>query len=218
MNISNQTWHTEILPDSAEEVLSGLSTISLLSTFYLAGGTGLALNLGHRLSHDFDFFSVDLFNEETIIQKIQKLKDFTITAKDKHTLHIVMKGMKISFIGYNYPLLYKTKEFRSDKFAGTSFKIADVRDIACMKISAISSRGTKRDFIDLYMVAQNYQLTELLGFFNRKYIKTSYNKIHVLKSMIYFDDAELEPMPDMLVPLSWETVKQFFVAEVPKLL
>jgi hypothetical protein len=87
-----------------------------------------------------------------------------------------------------------------------------------MKISEISSRGTKRDFVDLYMVAQQYNLSELFKMFQRKFSLVPYNNVHILKSLTYFIDAESEPMPDMLVPLSWDTVKQFFISEVPKLL
>lgn len=216
MKIQHISWHEEVLPLASDEVLSNLDQALTLSKFYLAGGTGLALMLGHRVSHDFDFFNSELFNENTLIQKIQELNNFTITAKDEHTLHIVIKDINVSFLGYNYPLLFQTNEYKSN--TGISLCVADERDIACMKISAIGSRGTKRDFIDLYMIAQQYSLPELFKFFKQKFSMTPYNNIHILKSLIYFIDAESEPMPDMLISLSWDTVKQFFTSEVPKLL
>jgi len=86
-----------------------------------------------------------------------------------------------------------------------------------MKIDAIASRGSKRDFIDLYMLSQNHGLHDLLKFFHRKYVGVSFNRIHLLKSLTYFDGAELEPMPDMLIGLSWKEVKDYFLSEVPKL-
>ncbi|MGD8780383.1 MAG: nucleotidyl transferase AbiEii/AbiGii toxin family protein [Ignavibacteria bacterium] len=218
MSTEKISWHTEIFHLAAGEVLSDLSRLSLLQQFYLAGGTGLALMRGHRLSRDFDFFSTDLFNEEILIGKMQELKDLTILAKDQHTLHIVFKNIKVSFLGYNYPLLFQTKKFQSPKFPGISLHVADIRDIACMKLTAIAGRGTKRDFVDLYIAAQRHGLPELLKFFYQKYSQTPYNKIHILKSMTYFADAELDPMPDMSITLSWATVKQFFMVEVPKLL
>ena len=87
-----------------------------------------------------------------------------------------------------------------------------------MKISAISSRGSKRDFIDLYMVAKEISLSELIALYKRKYSLTPHNNVHIFKSLIFFDDAEDEPMPDMLIPLSWKTVKDYFAKEIPKLL
>jgi hypothetical protein len=216
MKTKKSMWHKEILSIASNEVLDDLNRVLPLSQFYLAGGTGLALVLGHWLSRDFDFFSIDLFNEDTIVQKIQGLNNLTITAKNEYKLHIVLKEIKVSFLGYNYPLLFQTKEFQSD--TGISLQIADERDIACMKISAIGSRGTKRDFVDLYIVAQQYNLPELIRLFKKKFSLTPYNNVHILKSLAYFNDAESEPMPDMLVPISWDTVKQFFTFEVPKLL
>jgi hypothetical protein len=100
-------------------------------------------------------------------------------------------------------------------FAGVP--VADLRDIACMKISAIASRGTKRDFIDLYLSARQFGLNELLGLFQRKYVRTGYSRIHILKSLLFFDDAEKDPMPHMLVPLDWDAVKLFFRQAVPDL-
>ncbi len=216
MNTEKPLWHKEILPLASNEVLGDLNRMLPLQPFYLAGGTGLALRLGHRLSRDFDFFCTALFNEEMLIQKMRGLNDFTIVAKSEHTLHIVLKGIKVSFLGYNYPLLFQTNKFQSE--IGIPVDVADARDIACMKISAISSRGTKRDFVDLYMVAQQYNLCELFTLFKHKFSLTPYNTVHILKSLTYFIDAESEPMPDMLVPLSWDTVKRFFISEVPKLL
>jgi Nucleotidyl transferase AbiEii toxin, Type IV TA system len=96
--------------------------------------------------------------------------------------------------------------------------VADQRDIACMKISAIASRGTKRDFIDLYAVAKNYGLPQLLDLFNTKFAQAQYSIVHALKSLVYFEDATKEPMPDMLVRITWEEIEQFFLAEVPGLL
>ncbi|MBU2446703.1 MAG: nucleotidyl transferase AbiEii/AbiGii toxin family protein [Bacteroidetes bacterium] len=216
MSFPKESWHKEVVPNFAWGVLNELNAISILSKFYLAGGTGLALIHGHRRSYDFDFFSTDLFNEEILLQEIKKLNNVTIISKDRHTLHIELKGIKVSFLGYTYPLLFQTKEFLLE--SGSTLRIADERDIACMKISAISSRGTKRDFIDLFIIAQQYGLQELLEFFDNKFSQAPYNKIHVLKSLTYFPDAELEPMPDMLVSVSWDSVKQFFTSEALKFL
>jgi hypothetical protein len=104
--------------------------------------------------------------------------------------------------------------FRS--FLGT--RVADPRDIGCMKISAIASRRTKRDFVDLYAVCRQIGLKQLLDWFHEKFAKTNYSKVHVLKSLTYFENADQEPMPHMLVPLSWEKVKAFFATEAPSLL
>jgi hypothetical protein len=87
-----------------------------------------------------------------------------------------------------------------------------------MKISAIASRGAKRDFVDLYVVAKGFGLPALLELFRQKFALAQYNMVHILKSLAYFADAEKDPMPHMLIPLTWDEVTQFFRREVPRLL
>jgi hypothetical protein len=209
-NPKDVAWHPEVVTGATLATLQDLRDRALLQGAYLAEGTALALHMGHRLSVDLDFFVSELFDEGILLQRLQVAPGFSLVAKAPHTLHANIQGTKVSFLGYQYPLLFSTA-----LFAGVP--VADPRDIACMKISAIASRGTKRDFIDLYFAAQRFGLVELLRLFQRKYARTGYNRPHLLKSLTYFDDAETEPMPHMLVPLDWDAVKLFFRGEVPRL-
>lgn len=203
-------WHRETIDASVEQVLGDLQKIPMFAPFYLAGGTGLALRLGHRRSIDLDFFAGEDFNEDLLVQKLQQFQNFGLVAKAPATIHATIRDTKVSFLSYAYPLLFPV-----ESFLGT--RIADPREIGCMKISAIASRGTKRDFIDLYLLSQEYGLEQLLGWFEQKFAQTNYSQIHVLKSLSYFDEAEKDPIPHMLVSLTWEEVKQFFAREVPRL-
>jgi hypothetical protein len=200
-----RVWHPEAITSSTEQTLRHLSTASVLSDFYLAGGTGLALQFGHRLSEDLDFFTKDLFDEDALIQRIQRMPGFSVVAKAPSTLHANIQGTKVSFLGYAFPMLFPLARF-------LEVCIADAGDIACMKISAIASRGTRRDFVDLYTSAQRWSLAELLGLFDRKYAQTAYSKIHILKSLTFFEDAEKDPMPHLLTPIDWGE-KRFFLRE-----
>jgi len=166
--------------------------------------------MGHRRSIDLDFFSRDQFDPEAILGKAGSLAGLHVLSKDPETLHLTIGDTKVSFLGYRYPLLFPCEEI-------SEVKVADPRDIACMKVCAIASRGTKRDFIDLYAVSKHHELGQLLKWFKSKYVQVSYSMVHVLKSLTYFEDAEKDPMPDMLVALTWEMVKQFFNTEVPRL-
>ena len=210
-NQSEPAWHREVIPSTTESTLQLLRSANLLHGFYLAGGTGLALQFGHRLSLDLDFFATEPFHEDAFLQRVQTLAGFALWSKAPSTLHATIQTTKVSFLGYAYPVLYT-----AHKFLGVP--VADPRDIACMKVSAIASRGTKRNFVDLYFCAQQLELTEILRMFDRKYAQANVSRIHVLKSLTYFGDAEKDPIPHMLVPFDWETVKQFFVGEVPRLL
>jgi hypothetical protein len=204
-------WHREVITASTEATLHNLSHAKLLDSFYLAGGTGLAVHLGHRLSQDLDFFAADLFDEETLLQRVQAVAGISLVARAPHSLHTTIQETKVSFLGYDYPLLFTSTRF-------LDVAVADPRDIACMKVSAIASRGTKRDFLDLYVCARRFGLVDLLKLFDRKYSQTQYNRLHILKSLTFFEDTEKDPMPHMLVSLEWDEVKRFFVREVPHLL
>ena len=204
-------WRREVITEAVERALGDLHRQSLLSRFYLAGGTGLALRLGHRRSVDLDFFTAEAFDQEAFLQNAQHLAGFSVVAKSDQTLHAHVGGTKVSFLSYTYPVLFPFEIF-------LDVRVADPRDIACMKISAIAGRGAKRDFIDLYAVSQQYGLASLLELFRNKFAQANYSMVHVLKSLTYFEEAEKDPTPDMLAAGSWEDVKRFFVREAPRLL
>ena len=92
--------------------------------------------------------------------------------------------------------------------------MADERDIGAMKIEAISGRGSKKDFVDLFMLLKKYPLSELLNFFHEKYKKYNYNMLHILKSLSYFYDADANIEPEYIVPINWEEVKKFIKNKV----
>jgi len=195
--------HLEVLSRQSAEALPFLKQMPFINQFYLAGGTGLALQLGHRLSADFDFFSKKNFDEARILREFAKTKSFSLEKRDAQTIIGTLKKTKIAFFYYPFPLL-------KDTVTQDGVKTASVLDIACMKIEAISSRGTKRDFIDLYEAAKQIPIKELLIQFETKYSALNYNMMHIKKSLLYFNDAEDEPMPKMLTRVSWKEVKYFF--------
>ena len=204
----DKVWHTEVISAEAANLLRDLATRDYMPAFYLAGGTALALRLGHRKSIDLDFFSEQTVDENMLLAKVQILPGFSLVAKEPQTLHCHIHRVKVSFIGHPYPMLAP-----ASIFSGVS--VADPIDIACMKLNAIASRGTKRDFIDLYEVVKREGLDALLADFQRKFAQANFNLVHVLKSLVYFADAEKDPSPDMLTPLSWEQVKEYFRTNVP---
>jgi len=211
MNGKESVWHRAVVDPGVEQTLRDLQQLPSLTHFYLAEGTGLALQLGHRRSLDLDFFIGEDLDEAYLVQKLQDLEKFALVAEAPGTIHANIRQTKVSLIAYDYPVLFP---FLS--FLGT--RVADPRDIGCMKISAIPSRGTKRDFVDLYAVCRQIGLRQLLDWFHEKFAKTNYSKVHVLKSLTYFENADQEPMRHMLVPVSWEKVKAFLATEVPSLL
>jgi hypothetical protein len=182
----------------------------LLKNAYLAGGTALALQLGHRESVDFDFFTAQPFDETAMVQRLNKLlPDFYQERKEWRTILGYVGKTRFSYFYYEYPLLFKTKNWGG-------VNLVDPRDIAAMKIAALADRGTKRDFIDLYFifaVEKIISLDEALSLYDKKFKKLKQNKLHILKSLAYFGDAESEKMPRMFKPVDWKKVKKFFIRE-----
>lgn len=203
-------WHPEVLPDAWARTANDLNRQSLLDGFYLAGGTGLALHYGHRRSVDLDLFRETEFDSLRLGDRLRGQSGLERVALEKGTAHFTLHGVKVSFLHYPYPVLFPLCAY-------AQLQVADPRDIACMKIQAIGDRGSRRDFVDLYLAARRHGLPELFESFAKKYAAVAYSRTHYLKALTYFRDAEAEPMPDMLVPLEWASVTRFFVAEVPRL-
>ncbi|GAH93373.1 unnamed protein product [marine sediment metagenome] len=201
----------EIISKKTKANLEILTREGMLKTFYLAGGTGAALQLRHRVSLDLDFFTEKDIDAKTLIQKIKTRGEISIERETENTLIGIFYGTRVSFLKYDYPLLFDLKQIKE-------INVADLRDIGCMKIDAISSRGMKRDFIDLFFICKEViSLKNLLSLFKRKYKSVNYNMMHILKSLTYFEDAESNPMPRMTVPVSWQEIKSFFKKEIKKI-
>lgn len=157
--------------------------------FYLAGGTALALQIGHRESIDFDFFSHLQFDTDVMMKRLSALygnDSFTVTQVEKNTLSIILKPeIRISFMTCEYKLI--------DSLIETEYmNIASIPDIACMKLSAIMQRSTLKDYVDLYEIMKIYRLEKLLSFAKTKY--PTIDSTVILKSLSYLDDIEDEPL------------------------
>ena len=180
--------HFSILDDKRREILPLFQNFSD-DGFYLAGGTGLAIQIGHRDSVDFDFFKEGDFDTSFLIEKINEIfvsHKVSIIQQEKNTVScLIDESIQISFFGYRHSLLYPL--IKSDYF-----NIASIIDIGCMKLSAITSRHLEKDYIDLYFILQRISISELLENFIKKY--TNIDRTLILKSLVYFDDIVEEPI------------------------
>lgn len=202
----------DALPAGTRANLALLAKAGLADPFYLAGGTAAALYLGHRVSVDLDFFGPDPFDSSLLVGELASLGQFRLDRIAPDTLLGELTRVKISFFRYRYPLVAEPAE-------ALGARIASLPDIAAMKLDAISRRRTKRDFVDLFFIAQSgLKVVEALMWYQRKYARLDVSVVHVVKSLAYFVDAELDPSPRMLVDFSWERVKRFFEQEAKSLL
>jgi len=194
----------EVINQKTKRLLDDLVIKGVVDDFYLAGGTALSLQFGHRRSIDLDWFNAEKFNTRKLREQLLEIGGINVESEEENTLNLILSGVKLSFLRYHYQLLFPLINWQDAK-------LADWRDIACMKLDAISSRGSKKDFIDLYFTLKRISFDELWKLFEKKYKDIKFNKLHILKSINYFDDAEKEPAPMMLEEIDWEKIKKYFI-------
>lgn len=187
------------------EILNAMMNNPYFGEFYLVGGTSLALQIGHRESIDIDLFGHKELEELELSDFLSDLGKVQILKKSKNILIYTIDGIKVDLVNYRYPWLYPSLNLEN-------LRMADQRDIAAMKLNAISGRGSKKDFIDLYFLLTKYSLSEMIGYYNKKFEDGS--EFLVLKSLTYFDDADLDETPKMYNPIDWDEIKLSIKKEV----
>jgi hypothetical protein len=203
------TMREKALPPGSRRVLEALSHAcnSALEGWTLAEGTGLALRIGHRLSEDFDFFRLTGMDIGGLYEAFRALGPAETLQRNENTLTVLLSGVKMSFFQVRDPFLFAPTRY-------LFFDIADTRDIALMKLAAITGRGSRKDFIDLFCILRSGPaMQDYLDLMARKCGAERTNLYQVVMSLTYFEDAEEEPMPKMLEPFDWEQCKSFFVRE-----
>jgi len=206
--------HEEILTPDQIAVLARLTSVATVSEFYLAGGTALALRHGHRRSVDFDFFREDPFDARDLSDALaESFHDYERLPSGRDTLYVRLGDVTTSFFRLPYPLLSPTEP------TPWGFDLASDRDIAAMKLEAIAGRGSRKDFVDMFVLCRDaLTLDDVFSAFESKYGTGRSERYHRLRALDYFADAEQEPMPEMLVSITWQQVTAFFRAEARRLL
>jgi hypothetical protein len=184
---------------STLELLIKLLGLPLFKDMRLAGGTSLALQLGHRRSVDLDLFGTLQTDELTLSAQLAVFEKITWLKKSSNINIFSINEVKVDFVNYSYPWMEEVK-------VEDGLRLAGLKDIAAMKLAAVTGRGTKKDFIDIYFLLQQYPLKEMMNFYNKKYADGS--DFLVLKSLTYFEDAEQEQEPVMLTNINWKTIKE----------
>ena len=196
--------HDEVLEKATRDFLLSIKDSNLPEGTYLAGRTAVALQIGHRRSADLDFFTPEGFMESQWEQKLADELGLHLVKKDWQTIIGHAKGVKFSLFGYKYPLIESTNDFGN-------IKVASLKDLAAMKLDTIVSRGTKRDFIDLYFLGKELSIQDMIESYQKKYGNWEDRQMMIKKSLIYFEDAEKDEMPEMLIEVNWEEVKKWLL-------
>ncbi len=201
--------HEKVLPPHALELLTALEKrrSAALRGWVLAGGAALALRLGHRAAGAFDFFRTNAVDMAALLMALGRAGACEVLNHDARTLNVLVGGTKLAFFRVSFGVVHPPTPYRF-------FAVADLMDLALMKLVAIADRGSRKDFVDLWCILQEgLSLRECIDLLPRKYGAGHVNTYHVLKSLAYFDDAEKEPMPELLRALDWEKCKAYFAKE-----
>lgn len=196
------TMQEQILKGRQPEVLRAVAPVATRFGFYLAGGTAIALRLGHRRSEDLDWFTdAAQFPSESLLAALRNAVNIEVQTLEAGTIIGWVQGVKVSFLQFPYPFLAAP-----EKVETCDLQLAQLQDLAAMKLLAVTQRGARKDFIDVYeLLRRGGDLRTMLADYQKKFRVTSV--ISVLRALVYFDDAEREPMPEMLVPLVWAELK-----------
>lgn len=209
--------HPEVLNETQLKVLKKLPKLSLLKKkkIYLAGGTALALQLGHRTSIDFDFYTRSHFSTQKLLDELKgEFGQFKPVFEEQDTLRLEIEGTELSFFTYEPQLLRPLVEAKG-------VYLASPEDIAAMKLAAIVQRGTKRDFIDIYFLIKELGLDKMFRLLQEKYPWYKDNPLIVYRALNYFSDAEKENIEERGIKVfekdfSWEKAKRKIEEEVKK--
>lgn len=199
--------HWEALTPETRQAFNLTAGLLFINQFYLAGGTGLALHLGHRFSVDLDFFSSapDAVGPDVRAVLRETLDDPTlsITYDKDATFVATWRGVGLSFFRLHlYPLVQQPVLIGG-------VPVATVEEIGAMKLGAIIDRGTRKDLVDLYYILQHVSVERLFEVAAVKYARVRTFVISATRALAYFEDAEALPMPLMIDRTPWATMKRF---------
>jgi hypothetical protein len=208
--MSGLFWHT--LTEDMRRVLAGFANTEIGSRFYLAGGTALSLQLGHRLSVDLDFFTLTE-DVPTLRPALEKaLSPFNAALADSSWGNLVYlaENVRVGFYGYGFPLVAPLLEKEK-------IRLASIEDIALMKLDALLSRAARKDFYDLYFISRQVSLRRIYDLAPQKYPSVRDFESQTVKRLVYFENAEGDVDPNMLEAITWQAVKEYFIDQAAQI-
>lgn len=199
--------HREVLTDEASKLLPQLK---FFDDFYLAGGTALALQLGHRISADFDFFSEKKISQD-LLPKIEKnFKNIKVLVNNADELSFLSGGIKTTLLHYPFPLIFPLIDFEGLRLAG-------IKEIAVMKAYTLGRRGTFKDYVDLYFILLDKidTIHGIIANAEKKY-QDVFNSRLFLEQLVYLEDIQDTAIRFLRKEASIDEIRDFFGEQVKK--
>jgi len=203
-------WNT--VTDNMRLVASHFMQTPIGARFYLAGGTALSLQIGHRRSVDLDFFSPteDIPSIRASLEQALAPLHPSLADSAWGNLVYLVNNVRIGFYGYGFPLVAPLVETEG-------LRLCSVEDIALMKLDTLLSRAARKDFYDLYFICQTIPLRALLELAPQKYAGVRDFETQAVKRLVYFENAEADIDPVLFQPAAWQTVKEFFIQQAKEI-
>ena len=197
--------------------LARLSELPIADDLVLAGGVAVAWHFDHRSSHDLDLFSRSpAFDLEHASASMAEAfgAHMQVVGRSDVTLHVVVSGVDVDMVRYKYASL------SPPRVRACGIRVSSVRDLAVMKLSAIATRGLRRDFWDLAVMLRSRRvtLTSALDDYSKKFGAREADRYHVLRALTWFEDAERDRvMPRGLTASAWNDLKRYFTDETSRI-
>jgi len=202
--------HQEVIISEARKIFDKLSHFP---NFYLAGGTGLALQLGHRVSVDFDLFWRKDIPKNLLLKarRVSKNLEIKVVINHSEQLTVTVEGINVSFVKYPFPVISKFIEYQG-------IKILPSLEIAAMKAYALGRRATLKDYVDLYFILKGKvsSLEETITLCEKKY-GSEFDPRLFLEQLIYLKDVEKIEIQFLKEKVSVPEMEEFFEGEVKKI-
>lgn len=202
--------HQEALTEKAEEILPALKNFN---NFYLAGGTALALQIGYRISVDFDLFSEKEI-DKNLFPKVRKIfygNEITLSVNNPDELTVFIDGLKITFLKYPFPLIFDLVDYEG-------IGLLSVKEIAATKAYTINRRGSLKDYADLFFIVskKHAALEEIIEISGKKY-GNEFNPRLFLEQLVYLEDIEEAEIEFLKESVTKKEIEAFFTEEIKKI-
>jgi len=201
--------HPEVLDERNKEIFFRLKRFG---DFYLAGGTALALQIGHRISVDFDLFSGEEI-PSALLQKTKKVfidKNVVPSVNNSGELTVFVGDSKVTFLCYPFPVMFDLINYEG-------IQLLSIKEIAATKAYTIGRRGSLKDYVDVYFIISegHCSLSKIIENAEKKY-GSEFNARLFLEQLIYLEDLEDESIVFLKEKIAKDSLTEFFTKGVRK--
>jgi hypothetical protein len=196
--------HIEILNNDQAELLPYLKSFN--RSFYMVGGTAIALHLGHRRSIDFDLFTLSKLIKHRIKGKLLQIPFQQVPIfEDYDQLDLQINNVKVTFLNYPYSILHPVKVV-------SVITIPTLLSLASMKAFALGRRAKWKDYVDLYFILHDHFTINDISRECEKTFKDQFSEKLFRQQLAFHNDIDFsEPVEFLVDPIPDNTIKEFLI-------